>query len=86
MKFFDENQIELLPWPAASPDLNPIENLWAILKTNVAKRFPKTKAELEEFAVEEWRKIPQETIKNAILSMPTRIKQVIDRRGNKCDY
>lgn len=86
MDFFNENRVELLPWPAGSPDLNPIENLWGILKTNVAKRFPKTKAQLEEFARDEWHKIPQETIKNTILSMPSRITQVIDRNGAKCDY
>jgi transposase len=86
LEFFCENRIELLPWPAGSPDLNPIENLWGILKANVAKRFPRTKAQLEEFAIDEWQKIPQETVRNAILSMPTRINQVIEREGKKCDY
>jgi transposase len=86
LNFFQENQIELLPWPAGSPDLNPIENLWGILKANVAKRFPKTKSQLEQFAIDEWQKIPQETMKNAILSMPTRISQVTEREGKKCDY
>ena len=31
-RFFEENQIELLEWPGNSPDLTPIENLWAIVK------------------------------------------------------
>ena len=30
-EFFTENNIELLPWPAQSPDMNPIENLWAFI-------------------------------------------------------
>lgn len=86
IEYFSENRIELLPWPAGSPDLNPIENLWGILKANVAKRFPKTKSQLEQFSVEEWAKIPQEVVKKTILSLPTRISQVIDRNGEKCDY
>lgn len=86
LEYFREKQIQLLPWPAGSPDLNPIENLWAILKTNVAKRFPKTRAQLEDIAMDEWQKISQETVKNTILSMTTRINQVLERNGGKCDY
>jgi len=41
-----------------SPDLNPIENLWAIVKRNVEERRPKNLEDLEMFMVEEWELIP----------------------------
>jgi transposase len=49
-RFFVDQHIQLLDWPANSPDLNPIENIWGILKEGVRKRNPQTKDELERFA------------------------------------
>ncbi|KAG2802899.1 hypothetical protein PC113_g18682 [Phytophthora cactorum] len=36
--FFQEIRVQLLDWPARSPDLNPIENVWAILASKVYSR------------------------------------------------
>jgi len=85
-QFFADHDVGLLEWPANSPDLNPIENIWGILKESVRKRNPQTKEDLEQFAQEEWVRIPQKTIKKTIMSVPKRCDQIISREGEKCDY
>ena len=85
-RFFGDQGVQVLDWPANSPDLNPIENVWSILKENVGKRSPKTMEELQKFAIEEWTSIPQNVIKKTIMSFKKRCDQVISRLGEKCDY
>jgi hypothetical protein len=84
--FFALKNLTVLPWSANSPDLNPIENIWAILKQNVERRVVRNKEELVKVVEEEWSKINQDLICKTIDSMPKRIAQVLERGGKKCDY
>ena len=74
------------PWPPSSPDLNPIENLWAILKAKVIKKGSTTIEELKRHTFEEFEGISSEVIKKLCLSMPTRIQQVLRSRGKITSY
>ena len=79
----------LANWPPNSPDLNPIENLWAILKVNVSKKYPKNIHDLELNIKNEWELLNIEH-KNLMIklveSMPERLEQVIKRKGYYSDF
>lgn len=81
-------QVQVLPWPANSPDLNPIENLWGILVRRIYadNKTYQTKEALSEAIQRAWEDLGQETIDNLIQSMPNRIFQVINRNGGPTDY
>ena len=76
----------MLSWPANSPDLNPIENVWHMLKRAVESRNPTNINDLKQYSLEEWAKIPQEHINNCILSMPQRINELLEKKGHKINY
>ena len=66
-------------WPANSPDLNPIENLWSILgdKVDEEKTPPSSAAGLERILKNAWKKIPVETLNNLVYSLLSRVKALI---------
>ncbi|KAJ4429228.1 hypothetical protein ANN_26231 [Periplaneta americana] len=81
--YLQEVGIHVLPWPARSPDMNPIEQVWDMLGRRVKNRRPRPESlqKLRRALGEEWELIPQEDIANQIESMPRRMDAVIQARG-----
>lgn len=47
VRSFYQERITVIDWPAKSPDINPIKNLWALMKNKVTTRSPGNFLELE---------------------------------------
>ena len=74
--------------PSSSPDLNPIENVWAMLKYRLRTlpKRPTTKEALFIKCQEIWKSIDQKKIDNCILSMPRRLELARKARGGPIPY
>lgn len=86
--FLEENIIKTLPWPGNSPDMNPIENLWAIVKKRLRKTNITTKTDLIATLTNIWHR--DDEIKNScqklVESMPRRIESLIKSKGMHTKY
>ena len=81
-KFLGEKNIRQLDWPGNSPDLNPLENLWMLLKNKVPEKQPTNAKSLVTTIKEIWtKKISAEYCKKLKDSMPQRIEAVLKSRG-----
>lgn len=87
-KWMEDNNVQTTEWPPRSPDLNPIENLWGLMKRKLsqAQPQPKTLRELEVCVQTIWEKIQFHTITNLYQSMPKRVKKCREAQGYPIKY
>ena len=80
-EWFHRNNIEVLPWPAYSPDINPMENVWGLIVKEIYKRNfrPNNSNELWEVIHECWEGLDLNVIVNLINSIPDRLVQVVEK-------
>jgi len=84
--WLDENDIRLLDWCPRSPDLNPIENIWAYMDTHLARINITSVEHLKEVLRDVWLKIPHELVMRLIESMPRRVRACIQAKGGHFKY
>jgi hypothetical protein len=88
MEEFRRRRIRLLEWPANSPDLNPIEHVWAWMKDYIQKYYPRppSAAELKRQVLEAWDAVPEDFLLHLVHSMPRRINMVASTGGGWTQY
>lgn len=95
VEWFENNAVILLDWPPYSPDMNPIEHVWAKMKEWIIKTYPElsTMGKSQQAyntlarAIEEaWNALDQEYIDNMIRGMPRRLEALTKAKGWHTKY
>ena len=85
--YLKNEKVEVIQWPGNSPDRNPTENLWKILKDKIAEKQPTSTKHLCEMITLVWvTEITRAYCQALVHSMPSRIEAVIKNRGGHTKY
>ncbi|KAG1653637.1 Transposable element Tc1 transposase [Nymphon striatum] len=81
--FFEESGLEVLDWPGNSPDINPIENLWVIMKRRLQKEDCSTMTKLISAGIRAWYHDEElaKMCSNLVESMPNRVQMLVKAKG-----
>ena len=86
--YLEDANVTVLPWPANSPDMNPIEHLWDHLDRHLRQLvpLPGNRQELEQALINIWNGIPADVIRRLTTSMRRRVLACIDAQGGHTRY
>lgn len=87
-EWLTESGLQVLEWPSQSPDINPIEHLWWIVKHRLKQyqTVARNNDELWERVVEIWNSISEDECMKLIESMPRRVAAVLAAKGGHTKY
>lgn len=89
-QWYQNNNIEILPWPSCSPDMNPLENVWSLIVKKIYKRNfrPANAEELWEVIQNAWEELSEDQNywQNLTESMPRRLDAVLEANEAMTKY
>ena len=76
--FLDANGVEVLPWPSQSPDLNPIQHVWSVMKRRLRllQNYPTTREKLFKLSCTIYYELPETYFRNLVLSVSSRCNAI----------
>ncbi len=96
MDWLDENHYSIMSWLPYSPDLNPIEQIWYIIKVWIHKHYPnlcimtlgeeRTKQYIVEAVEAAWKAVGEDYLWTLMESMPRRVQVVLKAKGGYTKY
>jgi len=95
LEFLRSFNISPMAWPPNSPDLNPIENIWALFKKEFHSRWSARRAissaaikfpEMKTMLIESWEALPVELFRVVADSMPRRVRLALKASGGPINY
>ena len=86
--YLQREAVTSIPWPAMSPNLNPIEHIWDMLGRRMQVREPPVQniRQLEAALHQEWQQLSQQDIQRLTGGMRRRVEAVIQARGGYTRY
>ena len=86
LEFYKENNIKIIDWPSNSPDLNPIENIWAKIKNKLCRQEFDNINKLRKRVEKEWDSLTKKNLQIYSNSMNNRIESCLLLNGKITKY